>query len=138
MMNPFRSPRIVAPDSSDSVPSPTLRARVVFACVDTGRVVVDVMTYGLISAPVALDAYMPRALWAQVAAAKLAHWASSSTEVSLCISCWHGNPRAKLTDGRSLMLLDLRRAPDLSIGLEVPDQLAPPVGRSEDVIGKPF
>ena len=111
MMNPLRQPNRTAPSPAHPS-SPPVRARVVFATLKPGRVVIDLTTEpgGLAST---LDAFVPLTLWGLAAAVKLEQWAKRSAKVDLHLVNSKGNSRAKLSDGRSQMLLDLRRVPDL-------------------------
>ena len=98
----------------------TFRAQIIFVTSHPGRVVLDLMTepgeYTTVF--VSLEAFVPRTLWAQVAAAQLDKWAASSTDIELGFHCSNGGysegrPTVKLSNGRTLVVLDLCRAPDL-------------------------
>ena len=70
------------------------------------------------TAVMSLDAFVPRTLWALAAGAQLERWAESSADVELSFRCSNGNysdgrPTVKLSDGRTLLVLDLCRVHDL-------------------------
>ena len=121
MVKPFRRrSRRVDPHQTSVGVWRTFRAQIIFVTIHPGRVVLDLMTepgeYTTVF--VSLEAFVPRTLWAQVAAAQLDKWAASSTDIELGFRCSNGGypegkPTVKLSDGRTLVVLDLCRAPDL-------------------------
>lgn len=65
-----------------------------------------------------LDAFVPRTLWALAGAAQLDRWVASSADVELNFRYSDGNysdgkPTVKLSDEKTLVVLDLCRVPDL-------------------------
>ena len=99
---------------------PAFRARIIFVTSYPGRVVIDLMSEpgDRATAVISLDAFVPRTLWALAAGAQLESWAASSADVELSFRCSNGNyldgkPTVKLSDGRTLLVLDLCRVPDL-------------------------
>ena len=121
MINPFRRPaRRIAPSQTDVVVSRTFRARIIFVTSYPGRVVVDLITEPgeYATAVISLDAFVPRTLWALAAGAQLDRWAASSADVELSFRYSNGNysdgkPTVKLSDGTTLLVLDLCRVSDL-------------------------
>ena len=93
-----------------------VKARVIFATFRPGRVGIDLMSE---SGTIALDASVPNTMWALAAAGQLEKWATTTVEIELRLIPATCNSKAKLTDGRSFMLLDLCRAPDLLMDREI-------------------
>ena len=88
--------------------------------VHPGRVVIDLMTEPgeYATAFSSLDAFVPRTLWALAAAAQLERWAASSADIELTFRHSNsdysdGKPTVKLSDGRTLVVLDLCRVAHL-------------------------
>ena len=112
----FRSRQMRTKPQPYAPPSRTVQARVAFVTYEPGGVVIDLMAgpRGSKSArlPVALEVVLPRSTWAVAAAGLLDRWARTNAEIELCGRSSSGAPRMRLSDGRSCMLVDLRRAPN--------------------------
>ena len=97
-----------------------LRGRIAFATFLPGGVVIDGVldsdvvdrTEGIIS----LRAVLPYSAWAVAAGGLIQTWSANDTPVELRFRYSQGDQQVRISDGRSLVLLDLLSTPDLRIG----------------------
>lgn len=88
------------------IPPPAL-VRIDFVSFGSDRVTIDGRV-GPAALPFALTCSLPCCLWAVMAASTLHNWATVSREVRLEFRRGPDGPRARLSDGRRLIVLDVR------------------------------
>lgn len=97
-----------------------LHGRVAFASFVPGGVVIDGVIGSRLSDEaegiVTLHATLPYSAWAVAAAALVESWADSDTAVELRFRYSKPNPQVRMSDGRSMVLLDLETNPTVRLG----------------------
>lgn len=132
MFNLFRPPRTDTAEETRSAKPRAVKARVIFATFRPGSVSIDLMSK---SGTIALDALVPDTLWALAAASQLEKWATMTAEIELRLISAKCSSKAKLTDGRSFMLLDLCREPDLPTGRAIANRTSVSAAPCESGLG---
>lgn len=113
------------PQSRSTLMPLMLRGRIAFATFLPGGVIIDGVldsdvpdrteqdrTHGIIS----LRAVLPYSAWAVAAGGLIQTWAAKDTPVELRFRYSQGDQQVRISDGRSLVLLDLLSTPDMRIG----------------------
>jgi hypothetical protein len=105
-----------------------LQGRVAFASFVPGGVVIDAFTSPRqspdVDGTVTLHAALPYTSWAVAAAALIDSWAEADTTVEMRFTYSKPNPQVRISDGRSMILLDLRTSPTMRLG---PNQDSRPI-----------
>jgi hypothetical protein len=108
------------PEPTSTLMPLILRGRIAFATFVPSVVIIDGVlgwddshrTEGIIS----LRAALPYSAWAVAAGGLIQTWAANDAPVELRFRYSQGKQQVRISDGRSLVLLDLESAPDLRIG----------------------
>jgi len=118
------------PQSTSTLVPLILRGRIAFATFLPSVLIIDGIldsdesddrTEGIIS----LRGALPYSAWAVAAGGLIQEWAARDVPVELRFRYCEGKQQVRICDGRSLVLLDLRSAPDLRIGEHADSQ--PPI-----------
>ena len=107
----------MSPHPTPTISPLVLHSRVGFASFIPGGVVID----GIIDPQaqkgvVTLNASLPFSPWAVAAAALIESWAEADAPVEMRFRYSKPNPQVRISDGRSMVLLDLQDSPTIRLG----------------------
>lgn len=108
------------PQAAPTISPLLLHGRIAFASFNPGGVIID----GVIGSEssheiegiVTLRASLPFSPWAVAAASLIDSWADSDTPIELRFKYTKPNPQVRMSDGRSLVVLDLKESPTVRLG----------------------
>lgn len=108
----------MSPHPTSTIFPLVLHGRVAFASFVPGGVIIDGVIHPSAQAQgvVALNASLPFSSWAVAAAALVESWAEADTPVEMRFRYRKPNPQVRITDGRSMVLLDLQDNPTIRLG----------------------
>ena len=113
----------MSPQPTSTISPLVLRGRIAFADFVPGGVVIDALTSPTdspdIDGIVTMEAVLPYLPWAIAAAALIEGWASGATPVDMRFTYAKSTQQVRMSDGRSMILLDLRTRPTMRPGPEV-------------------
>lgn len=112
----------MSPQPASTISPLLLQGRVAFASFVPGGVVIDALTSPRqspdVDGTVTLHASLPYTPWAIAAAALIDGWAETDTSIEMRFTYSKPNPQVRMSDGRSMILLDLQTSPTMRPGPE--------------------
>jgi hypothetical protein len=119
----------MSPQRNSTISPLVLHGRIAFASFLPGGLVVDCVigtrSSSDVDGIVTLTAVLPYSPWALAAAGLIEIWADADTPVELRFNYSKPNTQVRITDGRSLVLLDLQNPPTVRLGPDHDSQ--PPI-----------